>query len=62
MITRFGLERLAQSNKSHGYGHAAVGLNSAVPVSIMVKAVLQLRLLVASLHKGPGFDSRPAHV
>jgi len=62
MIICFGLDRLAHSDKSHGYGHAAVELNSNVPVSLMVKALLWLRLLDASLpSQRPGFDSRPAH-
>jgi len=63
MIICFGLDTLAHSDKSHGYGHAAVELNSNVPVSFMVKALLWLRLLDTSLSsQRPGFGSRPVHV
>jgi hypothetical protein len=63
MIIRFGLDRLEHSDKSQGYGHAAVEANSNVPVSLMIKALLWLRLLDASLSsQRPGFDSRPVHV
>jgi hypothetical protein len=63
MIICFGLDRLTHSDKSHNYGHATVELNSNVPVNLMVKALLWLRLLDASLSsQRPGFDSRPVHV
>lgn len=45
MIICFGLDRLAHSDKSHSYGHAAVELNSNVPVSLMVKALLWLKVV-----------------
>jgi len=63
MIICFGLDRLAHSDKSHDYGHAAVEQNSNVPVSLMVKALLWLRFLDASLSsQRPGFDPRPVHI
>lgn len=40
MIICFGMDRLAHPGKSHGCAHAAVELNSDVPVSFMVKALL----------------------
>jgi len=40
MIICFGLDRLAHPDKSQGYAHAAVELNSDVPASFMVKALL----------------------